>query len=180
MNIRLVTINGDDCRLAQRPSRDTLLAIHRIIQFLPPLREQSVIGKLRLHSRIYHCHFVIIVDLDPLIIKIDEDKIIALLVKTQTDTDRRDHQRILPCIRFQKFYVLHDFLAAHSNSFLLNTQFTCQRCRISRQCTAASHYKHRADSLTAIQLSDLISHSARHIRDHLRCHFLNLRRTYNL
>ncbi len=174
IDIRLVAVDRDHCRLPEGASRNTRPAVDRIVQFLPPFREKAVAVELCLHGGIHHRHLVVVVDLDPLFIEIYENKVIALFVEAQTDPDRCDHQRISSGIRLQKLYVLHDLSAAHGHSLLLNAEFPGQGLRVSRQRTAAAHHENSAHRSAAVEFLDLVGHLSCHVRDHIRRHFCDL------
>ena len=81
INIRLVSVYGDTGRLSRLSPCNAGFSVDRKVQFLPPLREQTVACKFRLHGRVHHGRLAVIINLHALFIEIHEYKVITLLIK---------------------------------------------------------------------------------------------------
>ena len=106
MHIRRLSVYRDLCGFAQLTALKGLAAIDRVVDLLAASREQSLIREVRIHRRIHDCQIAAVVDLDMLFIKAHIDKVIALFVIIQADTDRRNKRRILYNILFEEMYVV--------------------------------------------------------------------------
>ena len=95
INIRRLPVDGDHRRFPNLPSCHTVGPIDGKVQFLPPLREQPVVGKLHLHGGIRHCQPAVIVNFNPAVVKVYKNKVVALLIKIQADSNRRHQQAVL-------------------------------------------------------------------------------------
>ncbi len=109
-----------------------------------------------------------------------------MLIKTQTNANRRYHQRIFPRIFLIKSYLLHDFFTAHRDSFLLNIKFLGQTFRITLKPSAAPDDEYRADRFISVQLFYLIGDKLCHIPNDRQRYFRDffagngLRQSHNI
>ena len=117
MNIRICSVHHYHGTLAGFSPEHPGYTVNRIVKRLASLREQIFIGKLSSHSCINNRSLAVIVELDASSVKAYIDKVVALLVVAQTDSDRRDHKGINSQILMMEYDLAHDFTTADSNSF---------------------------------------------------------------
>ena len=109
-----------------------------------------IIGELHLHGRIRHGQLSIIIQLYSFPIEFYENKIIALHIVAQADSDRGYHHGIFSGIFQFEHNRLHDLLSTDCHTFLHNTQLRRQLFRITRHHSATAYYEHSADRFVSV------------------------------
>ncbi len=150
INVGFPPADPDNCRLSELSLYSPCLLIHRKTKLLPAARKQQFIGKIRLHGCIHHGKLIIIIQLDPFLVKCHNNKIIVLFIIIQTDPEGCHKCGILFDL-FRKNDIPHHFFSPERRTLALNTDLFRQFIRITGYLPAAADYKHGADRLVSVQ-----------------------------
>ncbi len=151
----LVTVHIHMRALSILPFCNAVLAIHGIAQFLAASREKPLPGEVSLHRRIRDSKLIVVIELDPVSVKGDVDKIIVLLIVRQADPDRCDDRRI-PQGVVREVHVPHDLLAAQRHALRVKPQLRGNQLVKSLDLAATADDKHRTRGFAAVEFLDRI------------------------
>ena len=165
VNVCFLPVDSDHSRFPLFPPDHTALAVYAVLHRLPPAGKQIFVGKSRSNGGFHHGQSAIVVKFYPLVIKTHKDKVIALFIITQTDTNGRHHQRVPAGILHIKTDGLHHFLAPDGHSLFGYPKLFRQGLGIAGNHAAASHHKHGAHRLIPVQFPDAVSHFPGHPAD---------------
>ena len=144
-------------------ANDPFLPVYVKEQFLPSLREEILIREGRLHGSIYNRKSAVIINLGLLSVKGYENKVITFFIKADTDTKRRNHERIfLNSVLLQEDNIFHDFFASERNTFFRYVHIFCNCLGVSGNTSATTYYKYCTDRFVTVQLLDLFRYLCCH------------------